>query len=247
MPRTVPTFTPHNVTGSADHQARHRILKKYATTRSFLVNKSLPRRTARRQARQSRPAPSTKAPTMVDLPRAMIVRFVLPFAMHESVDRRNIARFEQFRMATHARSRFFVSASKNIPIITNAQQTGQFMTDHDLPSLRNHRASPGSNRQAVWLATGSSPADGSSRNSTPGSRTSSAPRVPSPPRHASTQSGRHRSKAADRDRPATISIARAPWIVASSSVVNITHGSATFSSTVNELHSAPLWGNTTPK
>src|SRR5271154_5399113 len=130
---TVPILTPRRVTGAPTASPATELLK-YDTTRNLGVKRLRPpnRMTA---ATASVSAPRTKAPTAVDLPAAIDGAPVLrpgrqPLAMHEGVHGR------VFVVVKHALGRApcdhrLRSGIKKNPIIANAQQTGQFMADHD--------------------------------------------------------------------------------------------------------------------
>src|ERR1700722_12963910 len=80
-------------------------------------------------------APNTKAPTVVDLPIAIVDPLVLvlvrwPFPMHESPHRGMIARIAQLPWRAPRDRGFRLRVQENA-IITNVQQTGQFVTDDD--------------------------------------------------------------------------------------------------------------------
>src|SRR5665213_1247188 len=92
-------------------------------------------------------APNTKAPTIVDLPIAIVDPLVLvlvrwPFPMHESPHRGMVARIAQLPWRAPRDRGFRLGVQENA-VITNVQQTGQFMTDQNngdaetVPQIQN--------------------------------------------------------------------------------------------------------------
>src|SRR5262249_35725378 len=122
---------PRNVTGEPTVRPATESWKN-ATTRNRVVNKLDPAN-IRMATTPSARAPNTKAPTAVDLLidmadplSSVFVRWSFP--MHESADRGMITGFKQFFRRTSGNSSFCIGIQEDA-VITNAQQTGQFVTD----------------------------------------------------------------------------------------------------------------------